>query len=169
MSEGVADELLAGNERFASDFAAAGLEAAPALGLAIVACMDARLDVAAALGLEPGAAHVIRNAGGVVSDDVVRSLAISQRKLGTTEIVLVHHTRCGMATITDEEFSAELEADAGVAPPFPIEAFDDVDGSVRESIVRLRNSPFIPRRDRIRGFVYDVDTGLLREVDPGPA
>jgi carbonic anhydrase len=126
--------------------------------------MDSRLDVFATLGLNDGEAHVLRNAGGVVTDDVVRSLSISQRKLGTREIVLVHHTDCGMQTVSDDGFRAELQEATGMAPSFAIESFDDVDADVRQSIVRLRNSPFLLHRDAIRGFVYDVDTGLLREV-----
>ena len=143
------------------------LAAAPSRRVAIVACMDARLPPLDALGLALGDAHVIRNAGGIVTDDVIRSLAISQRKLGTTEIVLIHHTDCGMTTITDEAFVAELEADAGEPPPFAIGAFADVEGSVRESIRRLRESPFLPSRDQIRGYVYDVVSGELAEVAPG--
>ena len=140
----------------------------PSRQLAVVACMDARLDVAEVLGLEPGDAHIMRNAGGVITDDVIRSLALSQRKLGTREIVLVHHTDCGLGKITDEEFIAELEGDAGETPPFAIESFDDVDESVRESMRRLRASPFLVSRDRVRGYVYDVESGSLREVDPRP-
>lgn len=131
--------------------------------------MDARLPPLDTLGFALGDAHVIRNAGGVVTDDVIRSLALSQRKLGTTEIVLIHHTDCGLGKVTDEEFSAELEADAGEAPGFPIEAFVDVDDSVRESIRRLRSSPFLPAKDAIRGYVWDVETGRLREIDSPPA
>ena len=137
----------------------------PSRKLAVVACMDARLDVAEVLGLEPGDAHVLRNAGGVITDDVIRSLALSQRKLGTEEIALVHHTDCGLEKITDEGFSAELESDAGAPPPFAIESFDDVDESVRESMRRLRASPFLVSRERIRGYVYEVESGRLREVD----
>ena len=131
--------------------------------------MDARLPPLDALGLKLGDAHVIRNAGGVVTDDVIRSLALSQRKLGTTEIVLIHHTDCGLGKVTDDEFIAELEADAGVRPPFSIDAFTDVEESVRESIRRLRSSPFLPSRDAIRGYVYDVEAGRLGEVDPPQA
>jgi carbonic anhydrase len=127
--------------------------------------MDVRLDPLPALGLELGDAHVLRNAGGVITDDVIRSLAISQRKLGTEEIALVHHTDCGMEKITDEEFGAELEVDAGESPPFAIESFDDVDESVRESMRRIRNSPFLLHREKVRGFVFDVETGRLDEVE----
>ncbi len=143
---------------------AGSLAAAPAQKVAVVACMDARLPPLDALGLELGDAHVIRNAGGVVTDDVIRSLAISQRKLGTTEIVLVHHTDCGMTTISDEGFAAELEAAAGEPPPFAIGAFADAEQSVRESARRLRDSPFLPSRERIRGYVYDVESGELAAV-----
>ena len=127
--------------------------------------MDARVEPLVALGLDLGDAHVLRNAGGVVTDDVIRSLAISQRRLGTEEVVLVHHTDCGMGKLTDEEFTAELAEAAGEEPGFAIESFDDVDASVRRSIERLRESPFLPHRDRIRGYVYDVETGDLREVE----
>ena len=136
----------------------------PARHLAVVACMDSRLDVFGALGLDLGEAHVIRNAGGIVSDDVIRSLAISQRRLGTVEIILIQHTDCGMLQITDDGFRRELQAATGVAPPFAIESFTDLDGNVRQSLERLRNSPFLAHRDRIRGFVYEVDTGALREI-----
>lgn len=146
---------------------AGALPAAPARQVAVVACMDARLPPLDALGLELGDAHVIRNAGGVVTDDVIRSLAISQRKLGTTEIVLIHHTDCGMTTITDEAFAAELEAAAGQPPPFAIGAFDDAEESVRESIRKLQGSPFLASRERIRGYVYDVESGRLAAVAAG--
>lgn len=157
------DQLLANNNRYAQAFpgAAAGR---PALRVAVVACMDARLDVYDALGLEAGDAHVIRNAGGVVTDDVLRSLAISQRKLGTEEIVLVHHTNCGMTTFTDDELKDEIEQDTGVRPPWATEAFADLDADVRQSIARIKASPFVPHTDKVRGFVFDVETGLLREV-----
>jgi carbonic anhydrase len=138
--------------------------AAPAKKLAVVACMDARLDVAAILGLEPGDAHVIRNAGGVVTDDEIRSLAISQRLLGTEEIVLIHHTDCGMLTFTDDAFRRSIQDDTGVKPEWAAEAFPDLDEDVRQSIARIRSSPFVPRKDSIRGFVYEVETGRLREV-----
>ena len=159
------DRLLANNESFAEAFDRGHLDVAPSLRLAVVACMDSRLDVFAALGLADGQAHVIRNAGGVTTDDVVRSLAISQRKLGTREIVLVHHTDCGMQKITDDGFRAELQAETGMAPAFAIESFSDPAENVRQSIARIRNSPFIPHRDLVRGFVYDVDTGRLEEVE----
>lgn len=157
------DGLLENNTRYAASFPGS-LPAEPSAHLAVVACMDARLNVYAAFGLEEGQAHVIRNAGGVVTDDAIRSLAISQRLLGTTEIALVHHTRCGMLTFTDDQFKAAIEADTGIRPPWAAEAFADVDADVRQSIARLKASPFIPRKSQIRGFVFDVDTGALREV-----
>ncbi len=160
----VADRLLENNRELASSPGAGELSAEPRLHLALVACMDSRLDLFAALGLKPGEAHVLRNAGGVVSDDVIRSLAISQRRLGTREVMLVHHTDCGMQKITDDGFRAELRESAGVAPAFAIESFADVDADVRQSIMRVRRSPFLPHRDRVRGFVYDVDDRRLREV-----
>ncbi len=158
------DQLLANNREFAERLADRHLDVAPSRRLAIVTCMDSRLDVFAALGLGDGEAHVLRNAGGVVSDDVIRSLAISQRRLGTREVMLIHHTDCGLEKLTEEGFRAELEEATGIAPEFPIEAFASVDDSVRESIARVRRSPFIPHRDAVRGFVYDVDTHRLREV-----
>lgn len=145
--------------------ATANLDPRPSRGLAVVTCMDCRLDVLGALGLKAGEAHVLRNAGGVVSDDVIRSLAISQRRLGTRAVTLVHHTDCGMEKLTEEEFRGELEAAAGEAPPFAIGAFDDVERSVRESVLRVRRSAFLPHRDAVRGFVYDVATHRLREVE----
>ncbi len=161
------DELLANNEDFASGDPTPAADARPSRRVAVVACMDARLDVFAALGLSPGEAHVLRNAGGVVTDDVIRSLAISQRRLGTREVMLIHHTGCGMQTLDDEEFRSELESDAGVAPPFRIESFSDLDADVRESVLRVRRSPFLSHRDRVRGFVYDVESRRLREVEVG--
>jgi carbonic anhydrase len=137
----------------------------PTRKLAIVTCMDCRLDVAAAVGLQRGDAHVLRNAGGIVTDDVIRSLAISQRKLGTREVLVIQHTDCGMEKIDDEGFRAELEEDAGVAPDFPIGAFADVENSVRESVRRIRESPFVPHRDSVRGYVYEVDAHQVREVE----
>jgi len=161
---GAIDDLLAYNRTFAAGFERDHLDVRPALGLAIVACMDSRLDVFAALGLENGQAHVLRNAGGVVTDDVIRSLAVSQRRLGTKAVTLIHHTDCGMQLITDAGFRAELEEASGAVPSFAIESFTDVEDSVRQSIHRVRSSPFLPHRDQVRGFVYDVDTGLLTEV-----
>jgi carbonic anhydrase len=160
----VIDELLANNRTFAASLPAQQLDARPSLQVAVVTCMDARLDAAAALGLRPGEAHILRNAGGVVTDDVIRSLAISQRRLGTREVMLIHHTKCGMQTITDDGFRAELQQETGVAPAFAIESFGDLDVDVRQSVLRVRRSPFLAHREMIRGFVYDVDSGELREV-----
>ena len=138
--------------------------ARPVRKLAVLACMDARLDPARVLGLEEGDAHVIRNAGGVVSEDAIRSLAISQHLLGTEEIVLIHHTDCGMLGLNDEEFAERLESGTGGRPDWRAQGFDDLEGSVRESISRIKNSPFVPRTNAVRGFVYEVETGRLREV-----
>jgi len=160
----VTDELLHNNEAYAAAFDKGELPLPPAKKLAVVACMDARLDVAAILGLEPGDAHVIRNAGGVVTDDEIRSLAISQRLLGTEEIVLIHHTDCGMLTFTDDAFRRSIQDDTGVKPEWAAESFPDLDEDVRQSIARIRSSPFVPSKDSIRGFVYEVETGRLREV-----
>jgi len=159
------DRLLANNEDHAAAHDHGHLDVQPSLHLAIVACMDSRLNVFAALGLEDGQAHVLRNAGGVITDDVIRSLALSQRKLGTREIVLIHHTDCGLQKVTDDGFRAELLQETGMAPSFAIESFTDVESSVRGSIARIRNSPFLLHRDQVRGFVYDVDTGKLSEVE----
>jgi carbonic anhydrase len=158
-------ELLQNNETFAAGLAERHLDVKPSRRLAIVTCMDSRLDVFAALGLGDGEAHILRNAGGIVTDDVIRSLAISQRRLGTREVMLIHHSDCGMEKITDEGFRVELEEETGLVPEFPIGAFADVDAAVRESIDRVRRSPFIPHRDVVRGFVYDVDSHRLREVE----
>ena len=160
----VTDELLASAERYASTFDKGSLPLPPARGVAVVACMDARLNPYGLLGLSEGDAHVIRNAGGVITADQLRSLAISQRLLGTTEIVLIHHTDCGMVTFTDDEFKASIQAEMGVKPPWAAEAFADVDTDVRQSIQRILNDPFIPVKDSVRGFVYEVETGKLREV-----
>jgi carbonic anhydrase len=160
----VADEFFRNNERYAAGFGKGDLAMAPAKQVAIVACMDARLDPARALGFEEGDAHVIRNAGGVVSDDAIRSLAISQRLLGTKEIVLIHHTDCGMLTFSDDELKRQIEQDTGIRPPFALESFADVDADVRQSIARIKASPFVPEKSSVRGFVYDVKTGGLREV-----
>jgi carbonic anhydrase len=164
----VLDDLLERNAAYAHGLPVEHQPIEPSLRLAIVACMDSRLDLFAAFGLEPGQAHLLRNAGGVVTDDVIRSLAISQRRLGTREIALVHHTDCGMQKVTDDGFRAELQEDTGVAPSFAIESFTDLDADVRQSIERVRRSPFVPYRDAVRGFVYDVDTHRLREVDAPP-
>ena len=160
----VTDELLRNNEAYAESFDKGDIPLPPAKHIAIVACMDARLDVHGLLGLELGDAHVIRNAGGVVTDDEIRSLAISQRLLGTEEIVLIHHTDCGMLTFTDDSFRADLQSDTGIKPPWSPESFTDLDADVRQSIARIKASPFIPRTDAVRGFVYEVESGKLREV-----
>lgn len=158
------EQLLVNNEEYAAAFELGGLPSAPALRLAIVACMDARLDPVRVLGLAEGDAHVIRNAGGVLTDDVIRSLSVSQHLLGTEEIVFLHHTDCGLQKFTDEEFAAARERETGRRPPWPAGTFTDVEEDVRDCIRRARESPFLPRRDRIRGFVYEVETGRVREV-----
>jgi carbonic anhydrase len=158
------DGVLANNEAYAASFDKADLTLPPARKLTVIACMDARLNVYALLGLEEGDAHVIRNAGGVVTDDAIRSLAISQRLLGTEEIILIHHTGCGMLTFTDDEFKRSIEEDTGIRPEWAAEAFPDLEADVRQSIARIKASPFVPRKDAVRGFVYEVETGRLREV-----
>jgi carbonic anhydrase len=160
----VTDRLVEANEGYAAAFADPGMDARPVLRVAVVACMDARLDLHAALGLELGDCHTIRNAGGVVTDDVIRSLTISQRALGTRSIVLIHHTGCGMESLT-EDFRHELEMEVGQRPSWAVESFQDVDQDVRQSMRRVRTSPFLLHSDDVRGFVFDVRTGLLREVD----
>jgi carbonic anhydrase len=160
----VTDELLRNNAEFASSFSKGDLPMPPGKGLAVVACMDARLNVYALLGLEEGQAHVIRNAGGVVTEDVIRSLAISQRLLGTSEVILVHHTDCGMLTFTDDQVKADIEADTGLRPHFALEAFSDLERDIRQSIARIKHSPFVPNKDSVRGFIFDVTTGKLQEV-----
>ena len=160
----VTDDLLANNERYAGNFGGSALPAPPSAHLAVVACMDARLNIYAILGLKEGQAHVIRNAGGVITDDEIRSLAISQRLLGTTEVILIHHTDCGMLTFTDDEFKAAVKTDTGIRPPWAAEAFPDLDDDVRQSMARIQASPFVPHKDHVRGFVFDVGTGRLREV-----
>lgn len=158
------DALLGNNQVFAAGLAEKHLDVEPQRQLAIVTCMDSRLDVFAALGLGPGEAHVLRNAGGIITDDVIRSLAISQRRLGTREVMLIHHNDCGMQKITDDGFRRELQESTGVAPSFAIESFQDVEADVRQSILRVRRSPFLLHRDVVRGFVYDVDSHRLHEV-----
>ena len=158
------DELIRNNNGYARSFDKGALRAQPSRRVAVVACMDARLDVHKILGLGEGDAHVIRNAGGVVTEDVIRSLVISQRLLGTKEIILIHHTDCGMLTFKDDEVKRQIEVDTGIRPPFALEAFQNVDEDVRQSIARLKASPFINDRSSIRGFVYDVRTGRLNEV-----
>jgi carbonic anhydrase len=157
------DELLANNERYAETHRGK-LPLPPSRALAVIACMDARLNVYAILGLAEGEAHVIRNAGGVVTDDEIRSLAISQRLLGTREIILIHHTECGMLTFTDDDFKAAIQADTGIKPPWAAEAFGDLETDVRQSIARIKASPFVPHTDSVRGFVFDVASGKLNEV-----
>ena len=159
----VTEEYLENNARYAQAFAGP-LPLPPARNLAVVACMDARLNVYAILGLKEGEAHVIRNAGGVVTDDEIRSLAISQRLLGTREIILIHHTDCGMLTFTDDGFKRAVQDETGIKPPWSAEAFTNLDEDVRQSIARIHASPFIPHKDAIRGFVFDVATGKLNEV-----
>jgi carbonic anhydrase len=158
------DDLLANNESYVASFDKGDLPLPPARKTAVVACMDARLNVYAILGLGEGDAHVIRNAGGAVTDDTIRSLAISQRLLGTEEIILIHHTDCGMLTFTDDELRAAIEKDTGIRPEWAAEAFPDLDADVRQSIARIKASPFVPSKDSVRGFVYEVETGRLREV-----
>jgi carbonic anhydrase len=160
----VTDELLANNAKYAASFDKGDLPLPPGKKVAIVACMDARLNPYGVLGLHEGDAHVIRNAGGVVTDDEIRSLAISQRLLGTEEIILIHHTDCGMLTFTDDDFKRQVQDDTGIKPEWAAEAFGDLDEDVRQSIARVKASPFIPRKDSVRGFVYEVETGRLREV-----
>ncbi len=158
------DQLLSNNHGYAEGFDQGDLASPPAKRIAIVACMDARLDPARVLGIDLGDANVIRNAGGVVTDDVIRSLAVSQHHLGTEEIMLLHHTRCGMQTFTDEEFADALEREAGERPSWSARTFADLEEDVRDGIRRIRESPFIPRREGVRGFVYEVETGRVREV-----
>jgi carbonic anhydrase len=161
----IIDELVANNVAHAASLPARHLDVMPSRELAVVTCMDSRLDVFAALGLADGEAHILRNAGGVITDDVVRSLAVSQRRLGTRSVMLIHHTDCGMQTLTDDGFRAELQEATGVAPAFAIETFSDVEEDVRQSILRVRRSPFLLHRETVRGFVYDVDTHALTEIE----
>jgi len=158
------DQLLENNERYSESFEGGDLPIPPAKKIAIVTCMDARLSPYVMLGLHEGDAHVIRNAGGVVTDDEIRSLAISQRLLGTEEIMLIHHTDCGMLTFSDDDFREQIQQDTGVKPQWAAEAFADLDEDVRQSMARVKASPFIPHKDSVRGFVYEVETGRLREV-----
>jgi carbonic anhydrase len=160
----VIDELVQNAHSYAEGFDKGALPLPPAKRVAIVACMDARLNPYGLLGLEEGDAHVIRNAGGVVTDDEIRSLAISQRLLGTEEIMLIHHSDCGMLTFGDDEFRRQVQQDTGIRPEWAAEAFDNLDEDVRQSIARIKASPFIPNKDKVRGFVYEVETGRLREV-----
>jgi carbonic anhydrase len=158
------DELLKNAEDYAANFENGELPLPPAKGVVVLACMDARLNPYGILGLSEGDAHVIRNAGGVVTEDEIRSIAISQRLLGTKEIILIHHTDCGMLTFTDDEFKKQIQDDTGIKPTWSAEAFDDLETDVRQSIARIKSSPFIPNKDSVRGFVYDVKTGKLDEV-----
>ena len=160
----VTDELLQNNAAYAESFDKGDLPMPPAKHVAIVTCMDARLSPYVMLGLREGDAHVIRNAGGVITDDEIRSLAISQRLLGTREIILIHHTDCGMLTFSDDELKQQIQQDVGVKPHFSMESFTDLEEDVRQSIARIRASPFIPHKDSVRGFVYEVETGRLREI-----
>jgi carbonic anhydrase len=164
----VTDELLQNNEAYAASFDKGHLTMPPTKKVAVLACMDARLQPNRILGLEEGEAHVIRNAGGVVTDDEIRSLAISQRLLGTEEVILIHHTDCGMLTFSDEDFRRSLQDEVGIKPHWSTEAFSDLEEDVRQSVARIRASPFIPHKQSVRGFIYEVETGHLREVDaPG--
>ena len=158
------DDILKNNAQYAEGFDKADLPLPPALSMAVVACMDARLDTHKLLGIQEGDAHVIRNAGGVVTDDVIRSLVISQRLLGTREVVLIHHSDCGMLTFRDDAVKDAIQADTGLRPSFAMEAFRDLEGDVRQSIARIKASPFVPVKDQVRGFVYDCATGRLNEV-----
>ena len=160
----VTDELLKNNEAYAKSFDKGQLGLPPGKKLAVIACMDARLQVSKVLGLKEGDAHVFRNAGGVVTEDAIRSLAISQRLLGTEEVILIHHTDCGMLTFKDDQVKAQIEKDTGIRPAFALEAFANPEDDVRQSVARIKASPFVPRKDKIRGFVYDVKSGRLNEV-----
>jgi carbonic anhydrase len=159
------DDLLENNARFARSFEGSAVPAAPSLHVAVVTCMDARMNIWRLLGLRDGEAHIIRNAGGVVTDDTIRSLSISQRLLGTTAVVLVHHTGCGMLTVDEDSFKRDIEQETGVKPTWELEAFNDLETDVRESVAKIRANPFIPHKGEVRGFVYDVSTGVLAEVD----
>ncbi|MDQ6878735.1 MAG: carbonic anhydrase [Candidatus Dormibacteraeota bacterium] len=158
------DQLIRNNEAYAKSFAKGDLALPPAKAIAVLACMDARLDVHKILGLHEGEAHVIRNAGGVATDDAIRSLVISQRLLGTNEIVLIHHTDCGMLTFKDDDVKAKIESEVGIKPAFALEAFTNLEDDVKQSIARIKASPFIPNKTSVRGFVYDVKSGRLNEV-----
>jgi carbonic anhydrase len=161
----VTEELLHNNAAYAESFDKGDLPLPPARGVAVVACMDARLDVHKILGLEEGDAHVIRNAGGVITDDEVRSLTISQRLLGTREVILIHHTDCGMLTFKDDELKAQIHQEVGMKPHFSMESFSDLEEDVRQSVARIQASPFIPHKESVRGFIYEVESGRLREVN----
>ena len=165
----VTDQLLKNNEQYAASFAKGELSLPPAKQVAVIACMDARLDVHKILGLEEGDAHVIRNAGGAVTDDAIRSLMISQELLGTTEVILIHHTDCGMLTFKDDEVKGQIEKETGIRPSFALEAFSNLEQDVRQSAARIKASPFVPKKDKIRGFIFDVGSGRLNEVALEPA
>ncbi len=167
VTESVTDELLERNAAYAASFSTGNLPMPPSRHVAVLACMDARLNVYALLGLREGEAHVIRNAGGVATDDAIRSLVISQRLLGTREIILIHHTDCGMLTFRDDELKDAIEADTGLRPHFALESFGDVERDVRQSIARILASPYLPHKHSVRGFVFDVRTGKLQEVPSG--
>ena len=158
------DNLLRNNQTYAENFAKSDLPIPPSKKTVVVACMDARLDIYRMLGLTEGDAHVIRNAGGVVTDDVIRSLILSQRLLGTEEIILIHHTDCGMVTFRDDDLKAQIYDETGLRPSFAFEAFPDADEDIHHSMARIQASPFLPKKDAVRGFVYEVETGKLREV-----
>lgn len=159
-----ADELIARNLETAADFANGDLEAAPTRRLAVVACMDSRMEILRILGLGHGEAHVVRNAGGVITDDVIRSLCLSQRYMGTREVLLLHHSDCGLSQVSEDEFNSDIEAEFGVKPTWALEAFDDPFADVRQSLQRLQSTPFLRHKDHLRGFVYDVADGLIHEV-----
>jgi carbonic anhydrase len=160
------ERCLKRNAEYAVGFTQGALTPSPSMAIAIVTCMDARIETGVLLGLGEGEAHVIRNAGGVVTEDVIRSLMISQRLLGTREIMLIHHTNCGAETFTDDEVKDAVEKETGVRPPFALESFTDLEEDVRQSIARIEASPFLPNKEVVRGFVYEVETGRLREVQP---
>src|SRR5438067_10191327 len=165
----VTDELLKNNEAYARSFDKGELPLPPARKLAVLACMDARLHVSKILGLKEGDAHVFRNAGGVVTNDAIRSLTISQRLLGTEEVILIHHTDCGMLTFKDDEVKGQIEKETGIRPSFALEAFSNLEQDVRQSAARIKASPFVPKKDKIRGFICDVGSARLNEVDLQPA
>jgi carbonic anhydrase len=165
----VTDELLSNNAKYVASFTKGSLPMPPGKHVAVLACMDARLNVYGMLGLQEGEAHVIRNAGGIATDDAIRSLVISQRLLGTKEIILIHHTDCGMLTFTDDAVKAQIQADTGIKPSFALEAFPDLEEDVRQCIARIQASPFVLHKDSMRGFIYEVETGRLREVSAVPA
>lgn len=163
------DELVQRNKQLGNVVPGNRESALPSMQIAILTCMDARVRVFEIFGLIQGESHVLRNAGGIVTDDMIRSLALSQRTLGTREVMIVQHTSCGLSMVTEDAFKDELEADTGLRPPWAVEAFRDVNDNVRQSVERVRRSPFLPHRDNVRGFVYDVHSGELTEVDARPS